>query len=99
MDISIGMFCGFLGDAASLIKFANQESDSLASIGIDTWGVDYGLLDRQGDLIGNPYHYRDSRTDEVIEEAFRRMPKRAFLKKPVSHFRNLIRCSNYCQWR
>ena len=37
----------------------------LASAGIDTWGVDYGLLDAAGALIGNPVHYRDSRTDGV----------------------------------
>lgn len=36
------------------------------SIGIDTWGVDYGLLDKQGRLIQNPYHYRDTRTDAVV---------------------------------
>jgi rhamnulokinase len=38
---------------------------SLASAGIDTWGVDYGLLDAAGALVGNPIHYRDSRTDGV----------------------------------
>ena len=38
---------------------------SLASAGIDTWGVDYGLLDAAGALVGNPVHYRDSRTDGV----------------------------------
>ena len=37
----------------------------LASAGIDSWGVDYGLLDAAGALIGNPVHYRDSRTDGV----------------------------------
>jgi sugar (pentulose or hexulose) kinase len=37
----------------------------LASAGIDSWGVDYGLLDETGTLIGNPVHYRDSRTDGV----------------------------------
>jgi rhamnulokinase len=47
----------------------------LASVGVDTWGVDFGLLDRTGALIGNPYHYRDSRTDGMIEEAFRRVPR------------------------
>ena len=37
----------------------------LAGVGIDAWGVDYGLLDAAGTLIGNPVHYRDSRTDGV----------------------------------
>ena len=47
----------------------------LDGMGIDTWGVDYGLLDRTGALIGNPYHYRDSRTDGLVEAAFQRVPR------------------------
>ena len=47
----------------------------LGSIGIDTWGVDYALLDRDGALVGNPYHYRDARTDGMLEKAFRRVPR------------------------
>jgi sugar (pentulose or hexulose) kinase len=42
------------------------ESFQLASAGIDSWGVDYGLLDASGALIGNPVHYRDARTDGVL---------------------------------
>lgn len=45
-----------------------------ASVGIDSWAVDYGLLDAGGRLLGNPYHYRDARTDGVREEATRRVP-------------------------
>ena len=41
---------------------------AIKSIGIDTWGVDYGLIDSQGRLLGNPFHYRDNRTDGVMEE-------------------------------
>ena len=47
----------------------------LASLGIDTWGVDYGLLDRNDRLVGLPYHYRDSRNDTIQAEAFRRVPR------------------------
>ncbi len=39
--------------------------DRIAGMGVDTWGVDYGLLDASGKLIGNPYMYRDPRTDGV----------------------------------
>ena len=45
------------------------------SIGIDTWGVDFGLLDKNGVLIENPVHYRDSRTDTMPDEVFSILPK------------------------
>ena len=50
--------------------------EDIVSIGIDTWGVDYGLLDKNGNLIGNPYMYRDSRTDSAMEEVFKIVPKK-----------------------
>ncbi len=45
------------------------------SIGIDTWGVDFGLVDENGELIGNPVHYRDSRTDNIPEEVYKEISK------------------------
>lgn len=45
------------------------------AIGIDTWGVDFGLLNEQGELIGNPANYRDTRTDNMPEQFFKKMPK------------------------
>jgi rhamnulokinase len=52
-----------------------QYGSSIASIGLDTWGVDFGLLDARDNLVGNPYHYRDSRTDGMMEEVFKRVPR------------------------
>jgi rhamnulokinase len=58
-----------------LAKAVHDHGPQLAGLGLDTWGVDFALLDRQGGLAGNPVHYRDSRTDGMLEEAFRRVPR------------------------
>lgn len=55
------------------IAFAKYGTE-IRSIGIDAWGVDYGLLDSGGALLGNPIHYRDTRTDGVMERLFERLP-------------------------
>ena len=46
----------------------------VASVGIDTWGVDYGLLDEEGALLGNPVHYRDGRTDGMPGQVLAKVP-------------------------
>lgn len=48
----------------------------LTGLGLDTWGVDFALLDRVGNLLGNPYHYRDRRTVGAMARAFERVPRR-----------------------
>jgi rhamnulokinase len=48
---------------------------SLDGIGVDTWGVDFGLVGRNDTLLGNPVHYRDARTDGMFDEAFKRIPR------------------------
>jgi rhamnulokinase len=53
---------------------AELRKGSLAGIGLDTWGVDFSLLDAADHLIGNPYHYRDARTNGMIEAASKMVP-------------------------
>ncbi|RCX13221.1 rhamnulokinase [Anaerobacterium chartisolvens] len=53
----------------------------IGSIGIDTWGVDFGLLDSEGNLLGNPFHYRDIRTEGMIGEAAKLVSKRSIYEE------------------
>jgi len=57
------------------IAAAQKSGTTLDGLGLDTWGVDFALLDRNGALLANPFHYRDNRTDGMLEEAFRRVPQ------------------------
>lgn len=58
-----------------LAKAAALHGRSLVSAGVDTWGVDYGLVDRHGRLLGMPFMYRDGRTDGVPERIFKRVSR------------------------
>jgi len=51
------------------------EDMELAAIGVDAWGVDYALLGERGELLHNPYHYRDRRTEGAMEEVFQKVSK------------------------
>jgi rhamnulokinase len=60
---------------AGLGLAAAKYGKSIVSVGADTWGVDYVLLDREGEMLGQPYCYRDGRTDQIMRKAFRRVPR------------------------
>lgn len=60
------------------VGMACSEAGSLEGIGIDTWGVDFGLLVADDGLLGNPFHYRDARTNGILEKAFEILPREAF---------------------
>ena len=59
-----------------LREYAKSADAPLAGVSVNTWGVDYALLDASGNLLGNPRHYRDSRTDGVMARTFERVPER-----------------------
>jgi len=72
------------------IRLAAGKADSpVRGIGIDTWGVDFGLLDADGRLLEKPYHYRDSRTNGMMEKAFSRIPKRQIYENTGIQFMQL----------
>ncbi len=57
------------------LRKAGVASPNLDGIGVDTWGVDFGLIGKGDTLLGNPVNYRDSRTDGILDVAFSMMPR------------------------
>ncbi|MHC4458420.1 MAG: rhamnulokinase [Planctomycetota bacterium] len=58
-----------------IAKTIKQIDSEVSGIGVDSWGVDYGLIGDNGRLLENPYHYRDGRTDGILEKAFELISK------------------------
>lgn len=63
---------------------AKHAGETPASLAIDSWAVDFGLIGRNGELLGNPYHYRDHHTDGVMERTMERLtPGRIFSRSGI----------------
>ena len=58
----------------------------LDGVGVDTWGVDFALLGRDGSLLGNPRHYRDRHTENIMEPVFARLPRRDIFQQTGIQF-------------
>jgi rhamnulokinase len=70
-------------------KATQQADDNIEGIGVDSWGVDFGLVGADGKLIENPYHYRDSRTNGMMEKAFELIDKQEIYKNSGIQFMQL----------
>ena len=66
-----------------------KKCGKIESIGIDTWGVDFGLIDEEGRLLENPVHYRDARTEGMIKESFKLIDKEKFYQITGNQFMDL----------
>jgi rhamnulokinase len=60
---------------AGLTLAARKYGKDVVSVGVDTWGVDFALLSRSGELLGQPFHYRDARTRGILPKVFARVPR------------------------
>jgi len=58
---------GLYREVLAGLREATRAADGLVSIGLDSWAIDYGLLDETGSLLGDPFHYRDERTRAAVE--------------------------------
>ena len=58
-----------------LRTYVRKYGEDISSISLDFWGVDFALLDENDELIGQVYHYRDKRTDNIMDEMFNTVPK------------------------
>lgn len=67
------------------LRKAFELEPQIAGIGIDTWGVDYGLLDRNGKLIGIPYSYRDHRTSGLANDCTDKISKQDLYRLTGNH--------------
>jgi rhamnulokinase len=75
-------FDGLLTHIKQGISLAvKKHGDDDVSVGVDTWVVDYGLLDSKGKLLCAPFQYRDSRTQGMPAEAFRRMSRKEIYQR------------------
>ncbi|PZE22804.1 rhamnulokinase [Paenibacillus xerothermodurans] len=68
-----------------LLKAARQ-GDTLRSVAIDSWAVDFGLLGKHGELLGNPYHYRDRHTDGTMSKLCSRIPREEIFQRTGIQF-------------
>jgi len=55
-------------------QYVRRFGDNVDGVGIDTWGLDFGLIDEDGRLLENPIHYRDKRTEGMGEKVYGKMP-------------------------
>jgi rhamnulokinase len=68
---------------------AKKFGRSIVSVGADTWGVDFVLLSRSDEMLGQPYHYRDGRTNGMLEQAFQRVPRSEIFARTGIQFMQL----------
>ena len=64
---------GLFGELCAALSGLSAAGDHVRGIGIDSWGCDFGLLDRDGVLVSNPLHHRDGRGAGAMEKAFARV--------------------------
>ncbi|NHN29050.1 rhamnulokinase [Paenibacillus agricola] len=68
------------------LLIAKNQGIDVQSIGIDSWAVDFGFIGKNGELVGNPYHYRDRHTEDAMEQLFAQIPASVIFGKTGIQF-------------
>jgi rhamnulokinase len=77
---------GLWREMLTTLRKAEAEHGPLASVGVDTWGVDFALLGKDGALLGNPRHYRDPHTETIMDAAFAKVPRAEIFRQTGIQF-------------
>ena len=78
---------------------AKQFGKKIVSVGADTWGVDFVLLNKQDEILGQPYHYRDARTRGALERAFKRVSRSQIFAQTGLQFMELNSLYQLLAWK
>jgi rhamnulokinase len=78
---------------------AKKYGKSIVSVGADTWGVDFVLLNKQDEILGQPYNYRDARTRGALERAFKKVPRAEIFAQTGLQFMELNSLYQLLAWR
>lgn len=81
-------FLGLYQSILEGLKLVAEEGIEIQSIGIDTWGVDFVCFDKNGEVLGNPYSYRDPHTDDAQQNFFKIVPRDQVYKSTGIQFMN-----------
>ncbi|MCA9257528.1 MAG: hypothetical protein KDA33_17895, partial [Phycisphaerales bacterium] len=85
---------GMFDEMLTGLRACDADTAEIESVGIDTWGVDFALLDETGELIDDPYHYRDPRTRGAIQQIEARIPRETIYARTGTQFMEI---NSLCQ--
>ncbi|MBN1298405.1 MAG: rhamnulokinase [Actinobacteria bacterium] len=69
-------FLRLFGELKTGLHIASKKYEDIQSLGIDTWGVDFGIIDKNGKLISNPIHYRDEKRNSICDQLYKIISKK-----------------------
>jgi len=82
-----------------LAKAGKKYGGRIVSVGVDTWGVDFVLLNEQDEMLGHPYHYRDDRTRGALERAYKKVPRDEIFRQSGNQFVELNSLYQLLAWQ